>query len=49
MASHVELQTIQSVSHAAGTPHPALGCQLRFRPVLFVFIRARPSRFGYDS
>src|SRR6267143_3188397 len=48
MASHVELQTIQSVSHAAGTPHPALGCQ-RFGPVLFVFIRARPSRYGYDS
>src|SRR5438093_5212396 len=49
MASHVELQTIQSVSHADGTPHPTLGFQLRFRPVLFVFIRARPSRFGYDS
>jgi len=45
----VELHTMQSVSQAAGTPHPALGCQLRFRPALFVFIRARPSRFGYNS
>src|SRR5437879_13220751 len=49
MASHVELQTIQSVSHATGTPHPLLGCQLVFGHVLSVFIRARPSRVACNS
>src|SRR5437660_912103 len=38
MASHVELHTMQSVSQAAGTPHPALGCQLRFRTLLFALL-----------
>src|SRR5439155_4675593 len=49
MASHVELQTIQSVSQATGTPHPLLGCQLTFGHALIVFICARPSRVGLDS
>src|SRR5213083_286940 len=49
IASHLELQAMQCVRHAAGTPHPTLGCQLRLRPVQSVFIRARPSLFGYDS
>jgi hypothetical protein len=29
ITSQVELQTRQSVSHATGTPHPLLDCQLR--------------------
>src|SRR5260370_29642886 len=45
MASHVELQTIQSVSHATGTPHPHLGCQLVFGRASCVFI-ARDKRFA---
>src|SRR5206468_996051 len=49
MASHVELQTTQSVSQATGTPHPALGCQLGFDGALCLFICARPSRLGCDS
>jgi hypothetical protein len=49
MASQVELQTTQSVNHAAGTPHPLLGFQLRFSLAISVFITARPSRVGLDS
>jgi hypothetical protein len=48
MASQVELQTTQSVSHAAGTPQPTLGRQLRIDHVLLFFIGARPSRLGCD-
>src|SRR5437773_4499152 len=36
MASQVELQTTQSVSHARGTPHPVLGCQLCFSIAIFI-------------
>jgi hypothetical protein len=48
MASQVELQTTQSVSHATGTPHPTLGRQLCIDHVLVSFIGARPSRLGCD-
>jgi hypothetical protein len=40
MASQVELQTTQSVSHAAGTPHPALGRKLFGSDTFVVFTRA---------
>jgi hypothetical protein len=49
MASHVELQTMQSVSQANGTPHPAFGRHLLSSDSLFVFTRARASRVGWDS
>src|SRR5207247_8391292 len=45
IASHVELQTIQSVTHATGTPQPLLGCQLVFGHASCVFI-ARDKRFA---
>src|SRR5437588_6557682 len=40
ITSHVELQTTQSVSHASGTPHPALDCQLSFGDMVFIFVRS---------
>src|ERR1700756_128098 len=44
MASQVELQTRQSVSHANGTPHPALGRHLFCTDTLIIFTRAREHR-----
>jgi hypothetical protein len=38
MTSHVELQTIQSVNHAIGTPQPTFGRQLRFQNAHVTFI-----------
>src|SRR5215471_826301 len=49
IASQVELQTRQSVSHANGTPHPALDRHFFCTDTLIVFTRARASRVGCDS
>ena len=49
MASQVELQTTQSVSHASGTPHPTFGRHLFGSDALVVFTRARASRVVCDS
>jgi hypothetical protein len=49
IASQVELHTMQSVSHANGTPHPAFGRHFSSSDTLVVFTRARASRVGYDS
>jgi hypothetical protein len=49
MASQVELQTMHSVSQAAGTPHPTFGHHLCFGDALFSFMCARPSRFASNS
>src|SRR5215471_18376116 len=46
IASHVELQTTQSVSHASGTPQSAFGRHLFSSAVLVLFTRARASRVG---
>jgi hypothetical protein len=40
MASQVELQTTQSVSHATGTPHPTLGRKRFCSDTFVVFTRA---------
>src|SRR5690349_11186718 len=49
IASQVELQTTHSVTHASGTPHPALGRHLFSNCELFAFTGARASRVGCDS
>jgi hypothetical protein len=49
MASQVELQTTQSVSHAIGTPHPAFGRHLDCSDSLRDFTRARASRVACNS
>jgi hypothetical protein len=51
IASHVELQTTQSVSHANGTPHRRTrrSRSTTLTDVLFILICARPSRFDSYS
>ena len=44
MASHVELQTTQSVNQANGTPHRRLGRKLCFSLAISLFIPARDHR-----
>jgi hypothetical protein len=49
MTSHVELQTIQSVNHAIGTPQPTSGRQLRFQNARLSFIRRRIEKRSFRS
>ena len=49
MTSHVELQTIQSVNHAIGTPQPTCGRQLRFQNARLSFIRRRIEKRSFRS
>src|SRR5437763_13410651 len=44
MASQVELQTMQSVSHATGIPHPPFGRHFFCSDTLIVFTRASIAR-----
>src|SRR5438874_13797175 len=49
MTSHVELQTIQSVNHAIGTPQPTCGRQLRFQNARLSFILRRNENRSFRS